>query len=98
VYYAIATNTQLTQNGLLEKKFLGSTKVLKGDFNENYFTAADKRNLSVINTGGKKVKIWSNVPKGSYEIIDNDNGTQSIKILNSQEFWQLTPYLIIQIN
>ncbi|MDE5849408.1 MAG: hypothetical protein K2H38_04650 [Muribaculaceae bacterium] len=98
VYYAIGTNKELKQNGLLEKKFLGSTKVLKGDFNENYFTAADKRNLSVINTGGKKVKIWSNVPKGSYEIIDNDNGTQSIKILNSQEFWQLTPYLIIQIN
>ena len=98
VYYAIGTNKELKQNGLLEKKFLGATKVLKGDFNENYFTAADKRNLSVINTGGKKVKIWSNVPKGSYEIIDNANGTQSVKILNPAEFWQLTPYLIIQID
>lgn len=98
VYYAIGTNKELKQNGLLEKKFLGATKVLKGDFNENYFTAADKRNLSVINTGGKKVKIWSNVPKDSYEIIDNANGTQSIKILNPSEFWQLSPYLIIQID
>ncbi len=98
VYYAIGTNKELKQNGLLEKKFLGATKVLKGEFNENYFTTADKRNLSVINTGGKKVKIWSTVPKGSYEIVDNADGTQSVKILNSQEFWQLSPYLIIQIN
>lgn len=98
VYYAIGTNKELKQNGLLEKKFLGATKVLKGEFNENYFTVGDKRNLSVINTGGKKVKIWSNMPKDSYEIIDNANGTQSVKIINPQDFWQLTPFLIIQID
>ncbi|MDE5585209.1 MAG: hypothetical protein K2I92_02575 [Muribaculaceae bacterium] len=98
VYYAIGTNKELKQNGLLEKKFLGATKVLKGDFNENYFTTADKRNLSVINTGGKKVKIWTNVPKDSYQILDNANGTQSIKIVNPNAFWQISPYLIIQID
>lgn len=98
VYYAIGTNKELKQNGLLEKKFLGATKVLQGDFNENYFTSADKRNLTIINTGGKKVKIWSNIPKSSYEILDNANGTQSVKILNSSEFWSRSPYLIIQIN
>lgn len=98
VYYAIGTNKELKQNGLLEKKFLGATKVLQGDFNENYFTAGDKRNLSVINTGGKKVKIWGNVPKDSYEIVDNPNGTQSVKITNPQAFWERSPYLIIQID
>ncbi len=98
VYYAIGTNKELKQNGLLEKKFLGATKVLQGDFNENYFTAADKRTLSVIKTGGKKVKIWGNVPKDSYEIIDDSNGTQSVKILNSKDFWERSPYLIIQID
>ncbi len=98
VYYAIGTNKELKQNGLLEKKFLGATKVLQGDFNENYFTVGDKRTLSVINTGGKKVKIWGNVPKDSYEILDNANGTQSVKILNSKDFWERSPYLIIQID
>lgn len=98
VYYAIGTNKELKENGLLDKKFLGATKVMQGDFNENYFTVADKRNISVINTGGKKVKIWGNVPKDSYEIIDNSNGTQSVKILNSREFWNRSPYVIIQID
>ena len=98
VYYAIGTNKELKQNGLLEKKFLGATKVLQGDFNENYFTAGDKRTLSVINTGGKKVKIWGNVPKDSYEILDNANGTQSIKITNPKAFWERSPFAIIQID
>ena len=98
VYYAIGTNKELKQNGLLEKKFLGATKVLQGDFNENYFTTADKRTLSVINTGGKKVKIWGNTPKDSYEIIDNSNGTQSIKITDPKAFWERSPFAIIQID
>lgn len=98
VYYAIGTNKELKQNGLLEKKFLGATKVLKGDFNANYFTKADKRDIRLINTGGKKIKIWSNVPTGSYEIIDNPNGTKSIQITDAAAFWSLSPYLIIQVD
>lgn len=98
VYYAIGTNKELKQNGLLEKKFLGATKVLKGDFNKNYFTVADKRNLSMIPTGGKKVKIWGNIPEGSYEILNNADGTQTVKITNPSQFWSRTPYLIIQID
>lgn len=98
VYYAIGTNKELKQNGLLDKKFLGATKVLQGDFNENYFTAGDKRTLSIINTGGKKVKIWGNVPKDSYEILDNANGTQSVKITNPKQFWERSPFVIIQID
>lgn len=99
VYYAIGTNKELKQNGLLEKKFLGATKVMQGDdVNMAYFTTADRRNLSMINTNGKKVKIWSNMPEGSYEIIDNGSGTQTVKITNPSQFWSRTPYLIIQID
>lgn len=98
VYYAIGTNKELKKNGLLEKKFLGQTKILKGDFNESYFTKADKRSLSVIPTGAKKVKVWTNMPADSYTIDENADGTKTLKITNPKEFWSLTPYLIIQID
>lgn len=98
VYYCIGTNKELKQNGLLQKKFLGATKVMKGNFNANYFTTGDKRNISVINTGGKKVKIWTNQPADSYSIVNNADGTQSIKITNPSKFWSLSPYLVVQIN
>ena len=96
VFYAIGTNKELKKNGLLEKKFLGATKVMKGNYNAAYFTTADKRNITTIPTTAKKVKVWSNLPADSYQIVSNADGIKSIKITNPAKFWSLTPYLIIQ--
>lgn len=98
VYYALGTNKELKQNGLLEKKFLGQTKVLKGDVNNSYFTKADKRNLKSIPTGAKKIKIWTNMPAGSYEEVKNEDNTITLKITNPTEFWNYSPYLVIQVD
>lgn len=98
VFYCIGTNKELKNNGILSKKFLGATKVLQGNFNSSYFTTSDKRSLGMIPTGGKKVKIWSNMPAGSYEIVDNADGTKTIRITNPSAFWSRTPYLIVEIN
>lgn len=98
VYYAMGTNKELKKNGLLEKKFLGQTKVLKGDVNEGYFTKADKRTLTTIPTGAKKIKIWTNMPAGSYEEVKNEDNTITLKITNPTEFWNFSPYLVIQLD
>lgn len=98
VYYAIGTNKELKQNGLLEKKFLGQTKIMKGDFNENYFTKEDKRTFKEIYTGSKKVKIWTNMPQSSYEIVEGPNKDKIIKITDPNAFWSLSPFLIVQVD
>lgn len=98
VYYAIGTNKELKKNGLLEKKFLGTTKVMQGDFNQNYFTVADRRTLTSIPTGSKKVKIKTNMPEGSYEITGAKDEAKTIRITNAAKFWSLTPYLIIEVD
>lgn len=98
VYYAIGTNKELKSNGLLEKKFLGATKVLQGQFNSNYLTIGDKRTLNSIPTGGKKVKIWSNMPENSYQIVGEKDGPKTIKIVDKNLFWSRTPILVIQID
>lgn len=98
VYYAIGTNKELKKNGLLEKKFLGSTKVLQGDFNRNYFTVADKRTLTSIPTGSKKAKIRTNMPEVSYEFAGAKDENKTLRILNPEKFWSLSPYLIIEVD
>lgn len=98
VYFAIGTNKELKKNGLLEKKFLGSTKILKGDFNAAYFTAGDMRTLNSIPTNSKKVKVWTNMPSGSYEIVGEKDGPKTIRITDPAKFWSLTHHLIIQVD
>lgn len=98
VYYAIGTNKELKNKGLLEKKFLGATKVLKGNFDASYFVTADKRTLKSIPTNSKKVKIWTNMPEGSYRIVGEKDGPKTIEIVNPDKFWSLANHLIIQTN
>ena len=96
VYYAIGSNKDLKKKGLLEKKFLGATKILKGDFDASYFVAADKRDLKSIPTSAKKVKIWTNMPEGSYRIVGEKDGPKTIEITDPAKFWSLSSHLIIQ--
>lgn len=98
VYYAIGTNKELKKNGLLEKKFLGKTKVLEGDFNQSYFTTIDKRNTTSIPTGSKKAKIMTNMPEDSYEWVGGKDEPKTLKITNPTKFWSLANHLIIQID
>jgi len=98
VYYAIGSNKELKNKGLLEKKFLSSTKVLRGNFDASYFVKADKRNLTSIPTNAKKVKIWTNMPENSYRIVGEKNGPKTIEIVNPDKFWSLTDHLVIQTN
>ncbi len=98
VYYAIGSNKELKQKGLLEKKFLGATKVLKGDFDASYFVTADKRTLKSIPTNAKKVKIWTNMPEGSYRIVGEKDGPKTVEIVNPDRFWSLSSHLIIQVD
>lgn len=97
VYYAIGSNKELKKKGLLEKKFLGATKVLKGDFDASYFTTADKRTLKSIPTGAKEVKIWTNMPADSYRIVGEKDGPKTIEITNPNKFWSLSTHCVIQI-
>lgn len=96
VYYAIGSNKELKNKGLLQKKFLGTTKVLKGNFDASYFVTGDKRTLKSIPTNAKKIKIWSNMPEGSYRIVGEKDGPKTIEITNPDKFWSLASHLIIQ--
>lgn len=96
-YYVAASSKELKEHKILESGFLRKTKIMEGDFDQNFFTRADKRTLTSINLYSKKAKVLSNQPDGSYEIIDN-NGQKVLRILNSASFWSLSNYLVVEID
>ncbi len=96
-YYAIGTKKELKEAKIIETGFLRKTKLLQADFQQSYFTKADKRNLTTIPTHAKKAKIVTNMPEGSYDIQDID-GLKVINIINPDKFWSMSNYLVIQVN
>ncbi|MCM1077693.1 MAG: hypothetical protein NC411_10085 [Bacteroides sp.] len=97
VYYAIGTNKELKEKKILESGFLRKTKVMKGDFDMSYFTTADRRTLTEIPTHSKKAKIMTSQPQDSYTIVDQ-NSQKVVKITNPEKFWQLSNFLVIEVD
>ncbi|MCH5327312.1 MAG: hypothetical protein J1E29_08950 [Duncaniella sp.] len=96
-YYAIGTNKELKERGIIESGFLRKTKIMKGDFDMAYFTAADKRTLTEIPTHSDKVEIKTSQPEDSYRIVDV-RGQKVIKITDPAKFWQLSNFLVIKVD
>lgn len=96
-YYAIGTKKELKDAKIIETGFLRKTKLMQADFQQSYFTQADKRNVTTIATHAKKAKIITNMPADSYTIEDAD-GYKVIRITDPAKFWSLTNYLVIQVD
>ncbi len=96
-YYAIGTKKELKEAKIIETGFLRKTKLLQADFQQSYFTKADKRTLTVIPTQSKKAKILTNMPSDSY-VIEDEGGIKVIKVTNPERFWSLSNYLVIQVD
>jgi chromosome segregation ATPase len=96
-FYAIGSKKELKQNKILESGFLKKTKVMQGEYDQKFFSVADKRTLKKINLHSKKAKILTNHPANSYELQDVD-GQKTLQITNPSIFWNLSNYLVIQID
>lgn len=95
-YYAIGTGKELKDHNLMESGFLRKTKIMPENFDQNYFTTADRRQLRTINLGSKKAKVMTNQPSDSYELVEGANGVKILKITNPDRFWKQSNFLIVK--
>lgn len=100
-YYAFGTSKELIKNGVLTKEGgfigLGKSQKMKEDFNKNYFTKVDVSMLSEIPLGAKKAKLITIHPAGSYKIEGVDGKAEKLVIINAEDFWSASKYLVIVI-
>jgi DNA repair exonuclease SbcCD ATPase subunit len=98
-YYCFGTTRELKDQKILTGGGLFSkSKVLQGDFNRDYFIAADIRKLSEIPLFSSKAKVKSNHPEGSYNFTKDDDGNMIFHITDYKAFWSLGRYLVIEVN
>lgn len=99
-FFASGSFNELSENGVLTKEggFLGigKEKIIKQDFNENYFTELDRRNTNYFPLFVKKAKIITEHPDSSFRFIEEDNLITYLEIENPEEFWKLSKYAIVE--
>ena len=71
---------------------------MESDYEKSYFTKADKRSLSVVPLHSKKAKVLSKHPAESYTIETDAQGMKTLKIVNGTRFWEMSNFLIVQID
>ena len=94
VYYVVGTKKQLMKAGVLDRKgeFSGRPG-LKVNYATNAFQPADARQLAEINLNGKKPKVLTGHPKGSFEVTN-----QKLVIKDAGDFWKANNYCVVQVN
>lgn len=97
-YYVFGTAYELKEQKILSGGFLKSTKVMQDTFNKDYFLQIDIREVTEIPLYSPKAKIWSTHPEGTYEFVRGANDNLTFQITDTQRFWSLTKYLIIEVN
>lgn len=95
-FIKIASKKELKELGLLTGGFLKKKKVDYSNIDLSKFQVVDIRNFKSINLPSKS-KIISAVPEGSYSIESSSNG-EVLRIINSERFWSVSNFLIIQTN
>ena len=92
-WYIIAKRKSLKNQNILKN---GDVMEL-ADANKDEFIEIDVRNVSEIAVGAKKARLLSPHPEGSYEIVKGEDGLAIVKILDDQNFWSVTRYLVIRV-
>jgi hypothetical protein len=102
VFYAYGTSNELEGAGVIKKEggFIGIGKkpVLKGDFNDEYFTELDLTKAKSIDIeGGDKIKFITDHPSSSYTLVSN-GANHTIKITDPKNFWKVSKYLVVIVD
>ncbi len=91
-WYVFGTKKELQEQNILQKG-----KVLRSNFNKNYFTKIDIRTDREIKLYSKKVEMLTSHPAGSYTLQPDAQQQYVLRITNPQQFWSASKYLVIQV-
>ena len=86
-----------TKKELRDQRIIQDGKVMTGNFNKNYFTKVDIRNLSEIKLYSKSAKLLTTHPSSSYSLVRDANKQYTLRITNSQIFWSTSKYLVVLV-
>ena len=96
-WYVFGTITELKQQKIVSVEGMFSQqRILQHDFNKNYFVRIDARKTKSIPLYSSHAKIFTSHPKSSYT-LEKENGNFVLLIVDPEEFWSISKYLVIEV-
>lgn len=97
-WYVFGTKKELKEQKILTSDgWFRPSRVLESDFNKNYFVRIDPRKTKSIPLYSSRAKILSSHPKSSY-MLERENDSFTLLILDTKEFWSVSKYLVIEVD
>lgn len=100
-HYVIGTKKELTDQRIITREGgfvgIGGMAKLVEDFNKDYFKKVDITKVKGIPVFAKEAKLVTTHPAKSYKFTGNERA-DSLIILNKDEFWSVSKYLVILVN
>lgn len=100
-HVAYGTYKELRDMGVLTKEGgilgIGASKTIEENFDDEYFTTLDTREVNVIPLHAKKATVVSEHPKDSYELVQEGDQIAYLQIDNPDEFWKISKYAVIEV-
>ena len=91
-WYVFGTKKELQEQNIYQKG-----KVLRANFNKNYFTKIDIRVDKEIKLYSKRAELLTSHPAGSYTLQTDAKKQYLLRITNPQQFWSASKYLVVLV-
>ena len=86
-----------TKKELKAQRIIEDGKVLRSNFNRDYFTKIDIRVDKEIRLYSRSAKILTAHPQSSYTLAQDANKQYILRITNPQQFWSTSKYLVVLV-
>lgn len=99
-FYTVGSYDELENEKVLTKEkraLIGKKKALKQDFNTEYFTEVDTREVTKIPLFADKAKLVTFHPKNSFALKEEKDQITYLEIINPEEFWKASKVLVVEV-
>jgi uncharacterized protein (DUF3084 family) len=100
-YMATGTFKELEQEGVLTKDGglagIGKHVALNEEAATSKFRQVDVRELRKVPLNVQKATVITEHPKGSYQIVEENDEMAYLEIKDPDQFWRLSKYLVVEV-
>lgn len=96
-YYVAGTNRELKNKAVIDRDGLFGSRQLAEDFDPSAFNRIDIREMTEIPVATRNAELLTVHPAGTYEFkdLDDDKRYDVLEIVNPEEFWKTSRYLVV---